>query len=212
MASKTSLIRLEVKKAFKASQNQILHSIKSLMAKEIDNLLAPTRSASRNPSDAAPQAPSKAIRDTIAFLTETKERLQGSMEKQSVGLLLQCAKENLASNLLGILYDPAVSGMSLDYVQGFSDDAQFLQSSISQLFEALVDGNDSQADPFEELNQTLGLLLAQSCHSYMDPIVRMEQYPRLDSNKITSLLAKVNQPAAKKLSIEDLILLLGKQQ
>lgn len=52
------------------------------------------------------------------------------------------------------------------------------------------------------------LIEAETVHEFLDPLVRKQKYPNLESDRIISVLGKINEPADKRQSVEDLILLL----
>lgn len=207
-ACRTSPIRLEARKMFESSQREIVATIKDAMGKEVQRLTAGAQKLERIPAE-KPGTPSPYLLDTIKFLTDTKTQLCETIDPDALELLFREASQCIADSLLAILYDPAVPGMSLYYVHGLSDDLAFLEEAIAKLLPAL---QDALLAPFDELRETLALILAKSCHDYMDPGIRHDQYPHLQTEKIVRVLGKISQPQAKRMSIEDLILLLGKRQ
>ena len=68
-----------------------------------------------------------------------------------------------------------------------------------------------QADfiaPLASLVEMCTLLQAESVHEYLDPLVRQRKYSHVQTERIVKVLGKLKEPAEKRQSVEDLILLL----
>lgn len=68
--------------------------------------------------------------------------------------------------------------------------------------------NDKLISTIASLKEMCNLLQAESVHEYLDPIVRNRKYSHVQSDRIVKVLGKLKEPADKRKSIEDLILLL----
>ena len=67
---------------------------------------------------------------------------------------------------------------------------------------------DKLISTIASLKEMCNLLQAESVHEYLDPIVRNRKYSHVQSDRIVKVLGKLKEPADKRKSIEDLILLL----
>lgn len=62
--------------------------------------------------------------------------------------------------------------------------------------------------PLASLVEMCSLLQAESVHEYLDPLVRQKKYSHVQAERIVKVLGKLKEPAEKRQSVEDLILLL----
>jgi hypothetical protein len=93
----------------------------------------------------------------------------------------------------------------MEYLEGFKVDLDFLLEAFHH--------HTLNLDAFAELQEILSLALSPSCHEYMDPIIRQQNYSHLRAEIVVPFLSKVTPKASsKRLSIEDLIMLLGRQK
>jgi hypothetical protein len=65
-----------------------------------------------------------------------------------------------------------------------------------------------QAKSLASILEMCALLQAESVHEFLDPVVRKRKYSNVQSEKIVSVLGRLTEPADKRQSVEDLILLL----
>ncbi len=90
------------------------------------------------------------------------------------------------------------------FFQNLAIDLEALRTFCLQL--------SAHPEPFlEQLAQPLelcSLMGAQSVHEFLDPIVRQRKYSHIATDRLITVLEKVKEPANKRQSIEDLILLL----
>lgn len=82
--------------------------------------------------------------------------------------------------------------------------------AIDTFFSGTIEGGDKVTlmAPLSALLEMCSLLQAESVHEYLDPLVRKRKYPHVKTEKIVNVLGKLKEPAEKRQSIEDLILLL----
>lgn len=80
---------------------------------------------------------------------------------------------------------------------------QFFRAAQSQ-----AQNNDSNSNSLAALLEMCSLLQAESVHEYLDPLVRSRKYSHVKTERIVSVLGKLTEPAEKRQSVEDLILLL----
>ena len=78
----------------------------------------------------------------------------------------------------------------------------FFKSSINQ------SEFDNFIAPLASLVEMCALLQAESVHEYLDPLVRQRKYSHVQTERIVKVLGKLKEPAEKRQSVEDLILLL----
>lgn len=90
------------------------------------------------------------------------------------------------------------------FFQNVAMDLGALKSFCQQL--------SSDPGPFlEQIAQPIelcALMAAESVHEFLDPIVRQRKYSHIETERLISVLERVKEPANKRQSIEDLILLL----
>lgn len=67
---------------------------------------------------------------------------------------------------------------------------------------------DNFIAPLASLLEMCALLQAESVHEYLDPLVRQRKYSHVQTERIVKVLGKLKEPADKRQSVEDLILLL----
>ena len=103
-----------------------------------------------------------------------------------------------------ILYDVKYPHFSELFFQNLSVDLRALES----FFINLPRKNDQFLAPLSALLEMCALLQAESVHEYLDPLVRKRKYSHVQADRIVSVLGKLNEPADKRQSVEDLILLL----
>lgn len=71
---------------------------------------------------------------------------------------------------------------------------------------ASLPGNPLQ--PLASLIELCNLMAADSVHEFLDPVVRQRKYSHLETDRLISVLERVKEPADKRQSVEDLIMLL----
>lgn len=79
--------------------------------------------------------------------------------------------------------------------------------ALENLFKPLTTEADFIA-PLASLVEMCSLLQAESVHEYLDPLVRQKKYSHVKTERIVKVLGKLKEPAEKRQSVEDLILLL----
>ena len=115
-----------------------------------------------------------------------------------------------------ILFDVKYPHLSGLFFKNLAIDLQALDNFITNLIEI---GNNCPFNKDKSVNDDLlatiasllemcTLLQAESVHEYLDPIVRKRKYSHVQSDRIVKVLGKLKEPADKRKSIEDLILLL----
>lgn len=81
--------------------------------------------------------------------------------------------------------------------------------AIEELMVSVMNGDGKPAlSSLSALLEMCSLLQAESVHEYLDPLVRQKKYSHVKSERIVSVLGKLKEPAEKRQSVEDLILLL----
>ena len=86
-------------------------------------------------------------------------------------------------------------------------------TAINNFFTGSIDenpANDKSAllSSLAALLEMCNLLQAESVHEYLDPLVRKRKYSHVKTERIVNVLGKLSEPADKRRSVEDLILLL----
>lgn len=188
-------VKMQAEKMFTVSQDQLKILIKSNLQVKLSELLVDGfKQIDRLPGE-KPKGISKPIQDVTSFFKEAVPvELHGSI-----------VSEVLAKTLIQCLCDPSIQSMNLEFIESFASDLAYLLQSFPSL-----DGDASES--MEELEEMLLLASAPSCHDFMDPLVRKEQYSHLKPQVVLPFLSKITPSAStKRVSIEDLIMLLGKQ-
>lgn len=108
------------------------------------------------------------------------------------------AGDHLRKKLMGML-DAAPDGITAAALQNFDKDLTFLEDFISGLSKA--EENPSLVESLTEVRQTLNLLRSEDPTEYNRAELRMKKYDRIDSNKISALLAKLQAPGSPNPSI-----------
>ena len=81
--------------------------------------------------------------------------------------------------------------------------------AIEQFISDILTNQSSQIlSPLSALLEMCSLLQAESVHEYLDPLVRNRKYSHVKTDRIVNVLGKLKEPAEKRRSVEDLILLL----
>lgn len=82
--------------------------------------------------------------------------------------------------------------------------------SIENFFASSINKTefDNFISPLASLLEMCALLQAESVHEYLDPLVRQRKYSHVQTERIVKVLGKLKEPAEKRQSVEDLILLL----
>ncbi len=103
-----------------------------------------------------------------------------------------------------VLADVTYPHCNSTFFENLAVDLEALQDFCRQLSE--------HPEPFlEQIAQPLelcALMASQSVHEFLDPIMRQRKYSHIETDRLISVLEKVKEPATKRQSIEDLILLL----
>lgn len=84
----------------------------------------------------------------------------------------------------------------------------FVDLKAIEQFSLKTLGIKSEQSSLAALLEMCSLLQAESVHEYLDPLVRSRKYSHVESERIVNVLGKLKEPAEKRQSVEDLILLL----
>ena len=104
-----------------------------------------------------------------------------------------------------ILSDVKYPHLSQLFFKNLSIDLKAIEEFFSQ---AIGPDNSRILSPLAALLEMCSLLQAESVHEYLDPIVRKRKYSHVKTERIVNVLGKLKEPADKRQSVEDLILLL----
>lgn len=200
--SRLRLVRLGALKMFAAARLRLMALMQARVEGEAQRFLDAHRRLDRAPAG-APPGPSLPIQELAGLLGSSRDLLAGMLEPEAAASVLGAAAAHVVGSLTGTLCDPAAPSMNLEYVEGFSADVAHLVPLFAP----------AEAAAFAELQEILALALSPSCHEYMDPIARQQKYAHLRPDLVVPFLTRVEpQASSKRMSIEDLIMLLGKQQ
>lgn len=103
-----------------------------------------------------------------------------------------------------ILYDLKYPHFSELFFRNLAVDLRALEAFLINLPRK----NDQFLAPLSALLEMCALLQAESVHEYLDPLVRKSKYSHVQTDRIVNVLGKLKEPAEKRQSVEDLILLL----
>lgn len=96
---RTSPIRLEARKAFKAGESACLTKIQDFLSRETGSLVSRAISLDRM-SSAVPNGPSRYIQDIQGFLSETKNQLESRVPEDSLVIVYFSVAQHLSTSLL----------------------------------------------------------------------------------------------------------------
>ena len=91
------------------------------------------------------------------------------------------------------------------FFKNLSVDLKAIEQFIS---DTLTNQSSQILSPLSALLEMCSLLQAESVHEYLDPLVRNRKYSHVKTDRIVNVLGKLKEPAEKRRSVEDLILLL----
>ena len=90
------------------------------------------------------------------------------------------------------------------FFENLAVDLGALQAFCRQLSDRPEPFLNQIAQPLE----LCALMASESVHEFLDPIVRQRKYSHIETDRLITVLERVKEPASKRQSIEDLILLL----
>lgn len=103
-----------------------------------------------------------------------------------------------------ILYDVKYPHLSELFFKNLAVDLQ----AVNDFFSTTISDSPHFLSPLSALLEMCTLLHAESVHEYLDPLVRKRKYAHVQTERIVNVLGKLREPAEKRQSVEDLILLL----
>ena len=104
-----------------------------------------------------------------------------------------------------ILSDVKYPHFSELFFKNLSIDLKAIEEFFSQ---TIGPDNTNLLSPLAALLEMCSLLQAESVHEYLDPLVRKRKYSHVKTERIVNVLGKLKEPAEKRQSVENLILLL----
>lgn len=107
-----------------------------------------------------------------------------------------------------ILSDLKYPHLSELFFKNMSIDLKAIEELMINLMRMKPEEGNSALSSLSALLEMCALLQAESVHEYLDPLVRQKKYSHVKSERIVNVLGKLKEPAEKRQSVEDLILLL----
>lgn len=197
-------IKLQAQTYFASAKTEVVQVIQNKLRIGLSGVMESYKLVNKTP-DTKPTGPSEGIQNIVTFVGQTRTLLGDQIEPSVFELVFGFLFKAIAAGLLGTLTDPSIPSINLEYMEGFKNDLEFLLEALTH--------HALNLETFAELQEIVSLALSPSCHEYMDPIVRQREYSHLRSEIVVPFLAKIAPKFnAKRLSIEDLIMLLGRQQ
>lgn len=197
-------IKLQAQTYFVSAKTEVVQVIQNKLRTGLSSFVESYKSVNRTP-DTKPTGPSDCIRNIVTYVGQTRTLLGDQIEPSVFELVFGFLFSHIADGLLGTLTDPSSQSINLEYIEGFKLDLDFLLESLRH--------HSLNLDTFAELQEIVSLALSPSCHEYMDPIARQRDYSHLRAEIVVPFLSKLAPKVnAKRLSIEDLIMLLGRQK